>query len=180
MVARIANNRAARSQRALRPNLFDIDQLSGDDDAGPSTPCNITAVAKRRDGGMRYWCLSHKANAAAKYGKPANKCRTADEPPVRPEEILPLDLDDFCGGVAMWGAVPAVYDTTRLPMDRGTHVHARKTPESKSKDIDQTFRAIQLFGMGLPKKSIRIRELDAIYFMVSSVFGFPMKQVSCA
>jgi len=28
--------------------------------------CEVVAVGKRRDGGTRYWCLRHKADATAK------------------------------------------------------------------------------------------------------------------
>src|ERR1700689_1307212 len=67
----------------------------------------------------RYWCLTHKADATAKYGRPAMACRAAHLPPILPHEILDLDLDQYPGGVGLWGAVPPVYDTTRLPLDFG-------------------------------------------------------------
>ena len=46
-----------------------------------SPECHIVSVGKRRDGGTRYWCLQHKADATAKYGKRARTCRAAH---VRP------------------------------------------------------------------------------------------------
>jgi hypothetical protein len=150
----------------------------GSDLVAPGTPCLVAAVAKRRDGGTRYWCSVHKADATAKYGKPASKCRAADEPPLRPEDILDLNLDKYLGGVALWGAVPAVYDTTRLDMDRGIHVHARPKPGDK-KEIDWTRRAVRLKGSKLPKDGLLVNEIDAIYYMVSSVFGFQMSYVRC-
>ncbi|MHC5540299.1 hypothetical protein ACYOEI_18925, partial [Singulisphaera rosea] len=110
--------------------------------------------------------------------KPAAKCRAADEPPLLPEDILDLNLDKFLGGVALWGAVPAVYDTTRLDMDRGIHVHARPKPGDK-KEIDWTRRAVRLKGSRLPKDGVLVNEIDAIYYMVSSVFGFQMSYVQC-
>src|ERR1700730_6494690 len=88
--------------------------------------CDIKPVGKRRDGGTRYWCLAHKADATAKYGRRAKVCRAAHLPPILPEEFLELDLDQYRGGVALWGAVPPIYDTTCLPLDFGIHVHARK------------------------------------------------------
>jgi hypothetical protein len=140
--------------------------------------CNVVAVAKRRDGGTRYWCVAHKANATAKYGKPAQRCRAANEPLLRPEEILNLNINEYGGGIALWGAVPAVYDTTRLPMDRGIHVHARKSGSSK-KHVDFTYRAVRLTGGCLPASGILVQEIDAIYYMVTSVFGFEMRSVKC-
>ncbi|MCI0464526.1 MAG: hypothetical protein L0Z62_46945 [Gemmataceae bacterium] len=138
----------------------------------------MVAVGKRRDGGTRYWCLRHKADATAKHGRPAQACRAAHIAPPRPEEILELDLDKYKGGVSLWGAVPAVYDTTRLPMDRGIHVHARLRPKDK-KEMDFTYRAVRLVGGRLPKEGVLVSELDAIYFMVSSLFGFQMRYVTC-
>ena len=82
-----------------------------------SKECEIVSVGKRRDGGTRYWCFRHKADATAKYGRPSDVCRASHIPPIRPEDTLNLDIDRYKGGIALWGAVPAVYDTTRLPMD---------------------------------------------------------------
>ena len=94
-----------------------------------ASQCDIVAVGKRRDGGTRYWCLKHRADATAKYGKRGSACRAAN---LEPESgnVFALDLDIYRGPVALWGAVPAIYDTTRLPVDRGMQVYAtiaRKT-----------------------------------------------------
>src|SRR5437667_11315195 len=89
--------------------------------------CDIAPVGKRRDGGTRYWCLAHKADATAKYGKRARECRASHIPPISASETFVLNLAKYLGGVALWGAVPPVYDTTRLPLDRGIHIHARRT-----------------------------------------------------
>lgn len=173
MVARASDKRAARQQ-----SLFEAMDFPGSELVAPGTPCHVTAVAKRRDGGTRYWCSVHKADATAKYGKPARKCRAADEPPLRPEDILDLDIDKYLGGVALWGAVPAVYDTTQLEMDRGIHVHARPKRGAK-KEIDWTRRAVRLKGSKLPEGGVLVNEIDAIYYMVTSVFGFEMSYVRC-
>jgi len=127
---------------------------------------------------MRYWCLCHKADATAKYGKPTRACRAAHIPPLRANEILKLNIDKYSGGVALWGAMPAVYDTTTLPIERGIHVHARPTPNSK-KELDFTYRAVRLLSDRLPRGGVLISELDAIYYMASSVFGYGMKHVRC-
>ena len=75
------------------------------------------SVGKRRDGGTRYWCLQHKADATAKYGKRARTCRAAHVRPIGESDTLVLHLDKYEGGIALWGAVPPVYDTTRQPLD---------------------------------------------------------------
>jgi hypothetical protein len=140
--------------------------------------CTVVAVGKRRDGGTRYWCLRHKADATAKHGRPARACRAAHIALPSAEEILLLELDKYKGGVSLWGAVPAVYDTTRLRMDHGIHVHARRRPNGK-KEMDCTYRAVRLVGFRLPEEGVLVSELDAIYYMVCSLFGFQMRHVIC-
>src|SRR5262249_39137733 len=90
----------------------------GMEPAAAEAECRIVAVGKRRDGGTRYWCLHHKADATAKYGLPAKVCRYGHLPAISSTDIYMLDLGSFPGGVALWGAVPPVYDTTRKPLDR--------------------------------------------------------------
>jgi hypothetical protein len=144
----------------------------------PTGACNIAPVGKRRDGGTRYWCLAHRADATAKYGRPAKACRGAHLTPISSKDILALDLDRYRGGVALWGAVPPVYDTTRLPLDFGVHVHAR-TGVDGEKVIDNTYRAVRLSGRQLPSDGLLVSEIDAVYYMVSSVFGFDTRDVCC-
>lgn len=150
-------------------------------EARPSSEdaCHIAAVGLRRDGRMRYWCLAHKADATGKYGRKLAVCRGAGIKQITEAETLTLDLDEFNGGVALWGAVPPVYDTTRLPLDRGIHVHAREIPEGR-KIRDTTFRAVKVTGGKIPEGSITISELDAVYYMVSSVFGFGVRYIRCS
>lgn len=141
--------------------------------------CNIVQVGRRRDGGYRYWCLTHKSNATAKYGKPASRCFGADDNDIG-GEIFNLDISSYPGGIAIWGAVPPVYDTTTLPMDRGIHVHARLEPHGE-KVIDRTFRRVRLRIPTdlLSYEDVEISELDAIYHMVSRVFGKEMRFIRC-
>jgi len=143
-----------------------------------SSKCRIICVGKRRDGGSKYWCIEHKADATAKYGRRAASCRYAHFPPLSPSEILELDVRRYSGGVALWGAVPPIYDTTSLAIDRGVHVHARDIAGSDVKDIDSTFRSVRLF-QDENTYVADVSELDAIYYMVSTVFGFKMKYVQC-
>lgn len=63
-------------------------------------------------------------------------------------------------------------------MDRGIHVHARKEM-GEDKEIDRTARAVQIFGECLPQEGLLLCELDAICYMVTSVFGHQMKFVTC-
>lgn len=142
--------------------------------------CKIVAVGRRRDGGTRYWCLEHHANATAKYGVAAERCVAADDPVVTDEETLHLDFSKYPGGIALWGSVPAVYDTTTRPTDRGIHVHARATKDGL-KEIDKTYRRLQLPIKAdlLSNGWMLVDEIDAINYMVSSVFEFQTIPVKC-
>ncbi|MCI0558121.1 MAG: hypothetical protein MN733_06470 [Nitrososphaera sp.] len=140
--------------------------------------CHIVLVGRRRDGGMKYWCLEHKADATAKYGRRAKHCRHAHIRPMGPDDTYTLDVSTYSGGIAVWGAVPPVYDTTRLTIDTGVHIHARDVPAG-SKRVDGTYRSVILRHRDLPGGDFIITEWDAIYFMVASVFGFQTKEVLC-
>lgn len=157
---------------------FDLFSPIKKQDQQGAAGCEITAVGKRRDGGTRYWCLEHKADATAKYGRPAQSCRAAHLKPIAVSDILELNLDQYPGGVALWGAVPPIYDTTRLPLDFGIHVHARQDLDG-DKLIDRTHRAVRLRGHQLASDRLLISETDAVYYMVSSVFGFETRDVRC-
>lgn len=95
------------------------------------------------------------------------------------QDIVDVHLDDFGGGVGLWGAVPAGYDTTRLPMDRGIHVHARRKA-GKHKDLDRTHTKVRLLSSRLPRDGIVVSELEAIYYMVSTVFGITPRNIVCS
>jgi transposase-like protein len=64
-------------------------------------------------------------------------------------------------------------------MDRGIHVHARVNPNEK-KEMDCTHRAVRIVSHELGEKGILVTEIDAIYYMVTSIFGFQMKYVTCS
>jgi predicted nucleic-acid-binding Zn-ribbon protein len=143
-----------------------------------NSECNIVSVGKRRDGGTRFWCLLHRADATAKYGVEADRCRYATVAPLLETEQLTIDISHYPGGVALWGAVPAIYDTSTQPLDRGIHVHARMTAK-REKTIDKTFRKVLLRDSNSSSEIYEASELDAIYYMVTSIFGFKMKYVQC-
>lgn len=143
--------------------------------------CEIVQVGKRRDGAYRYWCLAHHADATAKYGVAAVTCLAAGDAPILEAETLNLDPNQYPGGVALWGSVPAVYDTTLRPIDRGIHVHARQEVGG-TKQVDFTYRKLRipvpvdLLSHGWSE----VDEVDAINYMVSGVFGFETIPVVCA
>src|SRR6266487_4350530 len=90
------NAEVARHQ-FRQPTLFPLRDGAESEPGGQSEGCTVVAVGKRRDGGTRYWCLRHKAEATAKHGKRAKVCRAAHIEPLRKKDILPLDLDKYQG-----------------------------------------------------------------------------------
>ncbi len=89
-----------------------------------TNPCNIFAVGKNRQSNVRYWCREHQA-PAYKGSVRLEKCEASNTPVLSEQEILRIIPTEFTGGVALWGAVPPIYDTTKYPIDLGIHVHAR-------------------------------------------------------
>ena len=168
------HSRTSRTGRAAEP----AQRHSSANYPKPEGPPAECEVGKRRDGGTRYWCLRHRADATAKYGKPGKTCRGAHIKPIDSCDVLTLEIDKYAGGIALWGAAAPVYDTTTLPMDRGIHPHARAKINAE-KDIDSTFRGVGIVGSALPREGIFISETDAIRYMVSSVFGLKLKHVRC-
>lgn len=116
-----------------------------------STSCDIQSAGKSRNGQSRYWCRAHKAPATGRYGAKLERCESAH---LHRENLKTYTLEPqkFRGGVAAWGALPPVYDTTGLPVERGIHVHAREVAEGK-KVIDQTYDAVQILRPDLYRPS---------------------------
>jgi transposase-like protein len=164
------------ARRATRHSSADVAAAPSPD---TPTQCEIVSVGKRRNGSARFWCLRHRADATEKYGRPAKTCRNAGQKPIDPKDILTLDLDEYAGGIALWGASPPIYDTTVLPLERGIHVHAR--PEANAaKEIDFSYAAVKIVGSIAPEGGILISEADAVHFMTSSVLGVKMSHIVCA
>lgn len=143
--------------------------------------CAIAAVGKRRDGKMRYWCTAHGSNATGPKGVRLDRCGRSDVPPIPSKQVLKLDPAAYRGGIAIWGAVPAVYSTASHDLEElGVHVHARRK-SGDEKHIDYTFKKVvaEIKGSDGSKRQVEISEEEAIYYMTSSVFGHEMKYVEC-
>jgi hypothetical protein len=164
------------AKRATRYSSAEVAAASSPD---APTQCEIVSVGKRRNGSARFWCLRHRADATEKYGRPAKTCRNAGQRPIDPKDILTLDLDEYVGGIALWGASPPIYDTTVLPLERGIHVHARPEADA-AKEIDFSFAVVKIVGSIVPEGGILISEADAVHFMTSSVFDVKMSHIVCA
>lgn len=86
-----------------------------------------------------------------------------------------INLSDFPGGIAIWGALPAVFDTKNMEFDRGVHVHARMT-DSGRKIIDKSFSEVEIKWND---KSMVLTEDSAVNYTMSSIFDFDILSATC-
>ncbi|HAT9729383.1 TPA: hypothetical protein JBD73_03555 [Legionella pneumophila subsp. pneumophila] len=88
---------------------------------------------------------------------------------------LTLNLDDYPGGVAIWGALPALFDTSNQGFDRGIHVHARLADSSK-KVIDATYDHVTIIS---GYRIFTITEEAAVHFSMSAIFDIKITSLTC-
>lgn len=95
--------------------------------------------------------------------------------------VLELDPNCYPGGIAVWGALPAIYDTTRVVLvDEGVHVHARKELGGK-KEIDQTYSIVRV-KLARPDRQVDTFEIngtDASYYNIGAILKFKLKYLRC-
>jgi transposase-like protein len=141
--------------------------------------CAIEQVGKARNGKPRFWCRTHGASATGRYGTKLSTCERATEGEVQ-SDCLELDAGAYSGGVALWGAVSPVYDTSGRPPDAGIHVHARRD-ESGEKEIDGTFSAVSLIHRLdlLDERRIRITAESAVQYYISRFLERKIKYLFC-
>ncbi|KTD55859.1 hypothetical protein Lsan_3411 [Legionella santicrucis] len=88
---------------------------------------------------------------------------------------LELKIDDYPGGIAIWGALPALIDTSHQSFDRGVHVHARRR-DGQKKVIDQTYGVVHCYYQN---HYFTITELDAVAFTMASIFNIKLLALQC-
>jgi hypothetical protein len=88
---------------------------------------------------------------------------------------LTFNIDDYPGGVAIWGALPAVFDTTTHEFQRGVHVHARLARAGK-KCIDATYETVTVIRKNQP---FLIDEDIAVHFSLASIFNHKIVSLIC-
>jgi hypothetical protein len=94
---------------------------------------------------------------------------------VTDSSTLIFNIDDYPGGVAIWGALPAVFDTTTQEFDRGVHVHARLAHVSK-KCIDATYESVNVVWRN---QRFLINEEVAVHFSLASIFNHKIVSLTC-
>jgi hypothetical protein len=147
--------------------------------AKPRRACSIEQVGKQRNGKPRFWCSTHQAPATGRYGVRLSVCEAAYRD-TEYTDVLRLDPEQYPGGIALWGAVAPVYDTTGGEPEAGIHVHARPNSGGR-KAIDKTFEAVELqyssdlFNSG---KAVITRE-TAVNYYISQFLGRKIKHLYC-
>lgn len=143
------------------------------------TPCAIEEVGKSRNGKSRFWCTAHGSNATGRYGTKLPQCEAAYRD-VDPAKTLQLELNNYPGGLALWGAVAPIYDTTGIPVEDGVHVHGRKVPDGE-KIIDATHPAVafnfqrELFR----EQKLLITSETAVSYYLSRFAGHSVECLFC-
>lgn len=146
----------------------------------PENRCRIEAAGKRRTGTPKWWCIAHHAPAWGQNGCRLDQCHKADVALSSPEDILYLDPADYPGQLALWGALPAVYDTTRQPTEQGIHVHARREARGV-KLFDGTFSAVLVrVPAMLGGDYVKIDAEAATAYLASVVFGKSLNHITCS
>lgn len=142
--------------------------------------CHIEFVPKPRPGRTKYWCFAHEASATARYGSRMDRCEGAYRT-IPTTNRLFLNPHDFPGGVALWGAVEPVINTTGRAAERGIHVHARCV-KSGRKEIDRTFDAVEINvrrDLIEDKAPVIITSDTAVAYYISRFLGHEASSLFC-
>ena len=141
--------------------------------------CGIEQVGKGRNGRPRFWCRTHGGNATGRCGTKLATCERAAQEDVQ-SNCLELDATAFSGGIALWGAVQPVYDTSGRPPEVGIHVHARRE-EGSEKEIDGTFSAVSLVHRRdlLDERRILVIAEAGVQYYVSRFLERDVKYLFC-
>ncbi len=91
-------------------------------------------------------------------------------------DVLIIDLALFPGGIALWGGLPPVYDTTDMAVERGVHVHARKAADGGPKVIDSSYPVVNIVSGGC---TVAISADAAESYVAAAILGLPLKYLVC-
>jgi transposase-like protein len=93
---------------------------------------------------------------------------------------LNLDPTLYAGGIALWGALPPVYNTSDLSDRAGIHVHARHKVGGK-KAIDDTYDAVEVNFINSEGRlqSFVVDSEDAVNYNISTILKKQLKCLVC-
>ena len=95
--------------------------------------------------------------------------------------ILNLNPEVYPGGIAIWGALPAVLNTSAYPDEyNGVHVQARLSVEGP-KHIDETFDIVRVHSQSVDggTRVFEINGEDAASYNISTIFSKSLKYLIC-
>lgn len=145
--------------------------------------CDIRAETKLRNGYPNWWCYTHYSSARGEGGVKLEQCEKSLLPPIKDDEKIYIDLENFPGGVGIWGALEAVLDTKRdIPEPKGVHVHLRLV-EGDEKITDKTFKEVYVkapvTSLHNTEEWVKIDDYIACAYTASVVFDRKLKVISC-
>jgi transposase-like protein len=144
--------------------------------------CLIRAERKLRNGDPNWWCFTHFASARGKNGKKLKECLKANIPVIKEEDKIYIDLDEYLGGVGIWGSLEAVYDSKREAPEKGVHVHLRRNVDGE-KVVDKTFKEVFIkvppSTLIETEEWVKIDEHIACAYTASIVFEKKLKVIKC-
>ncbi|WP_147274947.1 hypothetical protein [Ferruginivarius sediminum] len=153
--------------------------MLGSDDQIDTVPCEIQHAGKSRNGTDRWWCRTHGASATGRGGTRLPRCEHHYLGRL-PKDVFRYSPTDYPGGVAIWGAVPPIYNTSPYEEKPGIHVHAR-TEKDGPKCIDRTYDAViatvstNLFEY----QDVLITKEAAVGYYVSHFLGRQITALRC-
>jgi transposase-like protein len=94
--------------------------------------------------------------------------------------VLDLSPAEYPGGIAMWGALPAVYNTSIAPDEFGVHVHARLKVGGK-KSLDETFDLVrvQLPDLQGEQQFFTVNGDAAARYNIATILGVELTDLQC-
>lgn len=136
--------------------------------------CTINYVGKSRNGKPKYWCSTHHAPVLIADGMPLDVCQNSS-PQHEVQDVFRISPNEYPGGIALWGALPAVYDTTPFSMDFGIHVHARKEVGGH-KVYDKTFARVAVTSS---EGDVEFDAIAAVSYVFANVLNLPITYIKC-
>jgi hypothetical protein len=139
--------------------------------------CEVLKVGKFRNGTPKAWCKTH-----AQFVRQSEATHCRDAGSVIKLRCLSLDIDQYAGGIGVWGSLPPAIDTASTEMDsesllRGVHVHARREPRVK-KEVDETYDLVALFrGSEL---LVLLDTASATALVQSHIANLPTRLIQCS
>ncbi|MCX2473532.1 MULTISPECIES: hypothetical protein [Pedobacter] len=150
-------------------------------EANTISKCSIRAETKLRNGYPNWWCFTHFSSARGPGGIQLDICEKANQPEITQDEKIYIDLDDYPGGVGVWGSLEAIYDTKRDVSEKGVHVHLRREEDSE-KEVDKTYKEVYIKSskdLFEEQRWVKIDEYVACAYTASVLFERKLKVINC-